>query len=78
MSTDEAHREEWAVRSQDGQVYEVEGRTEVAARRELALLRTPDADGYSEPHAMLVHRQICGWHGVRLIAAPVLPVVDPT
>ena len=55
------HRTEWAVLSDDGEVYEVEGRTREKAEAEAALLRQPDEDGHSEPGATIIERRICGW-----------------
>ena len=55
------HRIEWAVASDDGSIYEVEGRTREKAEYEAALLREPDEDGYSEPGAHIVMRKVCEW-----------------
>lgn len=57
----EAHRIEWAVMSDDGTAYEVEGKTKEKAEYEASLLRQPDGDGYAEPGAHVVMRKVCGW-----------------
>jgi hypothetical protein len=62
-----AHRMEWAVLSDDGTVYEVENRGRDRAHYEALQLRTPDPDGYVEPNARVVERQVCDWHGTRLL-----------
>lgn len=45
-------REEWAVRSDDGEIYQVRGRSMEAAEREAALLRA------EEPGAAVAHRYV--------------------
>lgn len=59
------HHTEWAVASDNGTIYEVEGKAEAAARREAAILRAPDEDGHEEPTAHVVERRICAWSGTR-------------
>lgn len=59
----EHHRVEYAVLSEDGQVYEVEGRTLEEAQAEARLLQKPDEDGHAEPLASVIERRICEWVG---------------
>lgn len=69
------HSTEWAVLSDDGRMYEVEGKTQESAQREALSLREPDEDGYCEPTARVVERRICSWANVYL-HTPELPADD--
>ena len=59
------HVTEWAVLSDDGVTYEVEGKARARAHYEAANLRIPNPkeDGYCEPTARVVERHICPWAG---------------
>jgi hypothetical protein len=59
--SDCGHRVEWAVLSDDGEIYEVEGKTREKAEYEIQMLKIPDEDGYAEPGATLIERRICDW-----------------
>lgn len=70
------HRTEWAVLSDDGQVYEVDGKDRDTAIREARLL-LDGADGTEahegEPGAKVVERRICDWPATLLHAPDAIP-----